>query len=131
MTADDLVAEYIKLDDLSSAASKAYAEKMKPTVDRMEEIKNQLLGLLNEQGSENIKTQHGTAYKSIIVTPKAVDKVAYLDWCLDNWEAIGNEMLQIGAPQKAALEQYRSENDGQLPPHVAITEFTRLNIRRS
>lgn len=131
MTADELVKEYNELDDVVAAASKKFSELMKPRNDRMEEIKNLLLGMLNEQGAENIKTQHGTAYKSIITTPKATDKVKFLDFCLENWDTIGNELLQIGAPQKAALQQYRDEHNGQLPPHVSITEFTRLNIRRS
>lgn len=131
MTADELVKEYNDLDTVCEAAAKKFAALMKPKNDRMEEIKNLLLGMLNEQGAENIKTQHGTAYKSIITTPKATDKVKFLDWCLETWDQYGNEMLQIGAPQKGALQQYRDEHNGQLPPNVSITEFTRLNIRRT
>ena len=131
MTADDLVKEYNDLDDWTSNVTKAFGEKMKPAQTRMEEIKNLLLAMLNEQGAENIKTQHGTAYKSIITTPKATDKVKFLDWCLERWDEIGNELLQIGAPQKAALQQWRDEHEGELPPYVSISESTRLNIRKT
>ena len=35
----------------------------------------------------------------ITTTPKIVDRTVYLDWVLENWEEVGNSMLQIGAPQ--------------------------------
>ena len=130
MTADELVAEYIALDDKLSQAMKAVEEKLKPAKTRMEDIKNALLAMLNEQGAENIKTDHGTAYKSVIVTPKVVDKLKYLDWVLEDWDTRG-EMLQLGAPQKAALQEYRDDNNDALPPFVEVSSFTRINIRRS
>ena len=129
-SADVLVAEYIALDDKLTAAQKAIDEKLKPWKARQEEIKNLLLAMLNEQGAENIKTEHGTAYKSIIVTPKATDKLKYLDWVLEDWDKRG-DMLQLGAPQKAALQEYMDDHGGQLPPYIETSSFTRINIRRS
>ena len=98
----------------------------------------------------NISTEHGTAYKSTIVTPKVTDRETYLDLVLDeqNYETFGRGMLQVGPPQKAALDEYierrkaeitlyQEQNGGQLPADVSIlppgidtTSYTRVNIRR-
>jgi hypothetical protein len=99
----------------------------------------------------NISTEHGTAYKSTIVTPRIVDRESYLDLVLDehNYETFGRGMLQVGAPNKAAFDEYverrkreiteyQEANGGQLPADVSIlpagcdtSSYTRINIRRS
>ena len=131
MNADTLIAEYNSLTDHVEAESKQFAERMKPHNTRVEEIKNLLLAMLNEQNADSIKTDHGTAYKSVIVTPKATDKVKFLDFCLENWDVIGNDMLQIGAPKKDAVKNWQDDHAGALPPFVETSAFTRINIRRS
>lgn len=130
-TAAELVERYFKLDNHISEQQNKFKEYLKPFAEEIEAIKSKLLGMLNEQGIENIRTDHGTAYKSIIDTPKIENHEAYLDWCLEFWDAIGSEMLQIGAPKKDAVRQYMEANGGHLPPNVSMTSFTRLNIRRS
>jgi hypothetical protein len=130
-TADELVAEHFAIEDYVVGETKRFAEHLKPHRTRDEEIKNLLLAILNEQKATNIKTEHGTAYTSTIVTPKVVDRDAYLDLVMDNWDDFGNEMLQLGAPQKTAVEQYQQTHEGQLPPGVDLLMFTRVNIRRS
>ena len=37
---------------------------------------------------------------------KVVERDAYLDFVLDNWDDIGNSMLQLSAPQKESVQQY-------------------------
>lgn len=130
-TAADLVAEYFQLKDQLEVWSKKYAEHIKPSQARMEELSNLLLGLLNEQGAESLKTDHGTAYKSTIVTPSIIDRDAYLDFIEQNWGEIGNEMLQLGAPQKKAVSDYMESHNGMLPPGTKLSSFTRVNVRRS
>lgn len=130
-TADKLVAEYFQLKDQLEAWNKKFAEHIKPTQARLEELSNLLLALLNQQGAESLKTDHGTAYKSTIVTPSIVDRDAYLDFIEQNWGEIGNEMLQLGAPQKKAVQDYMESHNGVLPPGTKISSFTRVNVRRS
>ena len=130
-TADELVAEHFAIDDYIASETKRFAEHLKPHRERDEEIKNALLAILNEQKATNIKTEHGTAYTSTIVTPKIVDRDAYLKVVLANWLDFGGEMLQLGAPQKTAVEQYQQTHEGHLPPGVETSAFTRINIRRS
>lgn len=130
-TAEELISEHFQIEDWIASETKRFSEHLKPHRERDEEIKNLLLAILNEQKATNIKTEHGTAYTSTIVTPKVVDRDAYLDFVLENWDVIGGEMLQLGAPQKTAVEQHMQTNEGRLPPGVETSAFTRINIRRS
>lgn len=136
-SAADLIAEHNRLDDHCKSQSKQFGEYLRPFKTKMEEIENQLQAMLLALNSQNpdakkkasLSTDAGTAYLSTIVTPKLTDKEAWLDFCLEDWDHRG-AMLQIGAPQKTALEEYQDANDGRLPPFVETSSFTRVNIRR-
>ena len=130
LSAADLVAEHVKLDDFLTAETKRFNDHMAPVKKRMEEIKSILLGMLNEQKQNSASTDNGTYYISTIMTPKLNNRDAYHDWCLDNWDEAGSEMLQIGLPQKDALKNYL-EAHNQCPPGVEVSYFNRLNIRRA
>lgn len=148
MTAEELIVAHFEVDDFTAAETKRFAEFLKPYRERDEAIKAKLFEMIQALGKsgKGLKTDAGTAYMSTIVTPKISEqgapymspdvaprfgRTAFLDFCLDNWDTFGNEALQIGAPQKDAIEQYRQTHDGALPPGVEITSFTRVNIRRS
>jgi hypothetical protein len=131
VTDAELIARYHQLDDHVTAQTKIFQKYLEPYNKEMNAIKDKLLELLNARGADNTKTEFGTAYKSVIDTPKIEDQEKYLNFCLDHWDTIGNEMLQIGAPKKDAVRHYMDTNGGHLPPHVTMTSFTRLNIRRS
>jgi len=134
-----LISEILALDDWCDAQANKFNEFLKPHREKIEALKMQLheqLLKLNEakQGEHpraSISTDAGTAYLSTIVSPKIDgDKTQFLDWILDRWDERG-AMLQIGAPQKNALQEYVDSNNGQLPPHVTTSSITRVNVRRS
>lgn len=131
MNANDLVAEHFKLKDQLETWNKKYADFIKPTQTRMEEIKNELHALLNQQGGKAIKTEHGTASTSVITTPGISDREAYLDFVEQNWTEHGNAMLQLSAPQVTAVKEYMEAHNGALPPGVKISTYTRINITKS
>lgn len=129
-TPADLIDEHIRLDDFLKAEAKRFDEFCRPTRDRLNEIHQQLLGMLIEQKTNAFRTDFGTASKSVIVTPKIEDRDAYLKFIGDNWSKYGNEMLQLSAPQKDAVKTWMEDNAGQLPPGVVTSSFVRVNIRR-
>jgi hypothetical protein len=101
-------------------------------------IENKLLAMLHDLNKNKpdakkamLSCDSGTAYLSTIVSPKITERDAYLDFVLDNWDTFGNAMLQLSAPQKDAVEEYLTTHEGQLPPGVVTSAFTRVNIRRS
>ena len=134
MTAAELVAEALRLKEHLETQARKFEDAIKPLNEKLERVKNQLQAEMNRQGCTSVKTEHGTAYISTIVSPSFADgdKIAFLDWCLADWDTRG-AMLQIGAPQKSALKEWIEVNDGELPPHVTTSVFTRVNItpRRS
>ena len=149
-TAEQLIAEHNKLDDWFKAETKRFAEFMAPHKQRLEDIGNQLLALSNLQKWDSIRTEEGTAYRStllnISVSPdgppytsngpdgvlkgQVVGREALLDFALDHWDDIGNDLLLISA-QKDAVKRYMEAHDGQPPPGIKTGFFTRINIRRS
>ena len=130
-TAVDLISEFTKLDDWCSAELKRFNDHLAPHKKRMEEIKSTLLGMMTEQKLNSMPTDVGTAYISTITTPKVIDRDKYLDFVNEHWDDIGNELLQVGAPQKDALKQYLEDNKNQPPPGIEVNYFNRVNIRRS
>lgn len=131
-TADSLIEKWIKLKDHVAAQSKQFDEFLKPFKQEMNEIENKLLAKINSEGGESIKTGHGTAYLSTITTPKVTDRGTYLDFCLDIYDREGDcAMLQLSAPNKDSVTEFMEANEGQLPPGVTTSSFTRVNIRRT
>ena len=130
-TPASLIAEILKLDDWMDQQSKRFNDFLKPHREQLEALKMQLQDYLNKNEGKSFKCDAGTAYLSTIVTPSIDgDKTRFLDWVLEQWDERG-AMLQIGAPQKAALQEYQDANYGALPPSVKTSSFTRLNLRRS
>jgi len=134
MTPSDLIAEHQRIKLFLKQQSDKFEEFCKPHKDRMQQIEGELhQGLLEhnngEVGKASFSTENGTAYLSTIVTPKIIDKLAWLDWVLEDWDKRG-AMLSIGAPVKAEFDNYVQEHN-QKPPHTDTTSFTRVNIRAS
>jgi hypothetical protein len=129
LNAADLIQEYRRTDDWVTKETARFTEHLAPTKKRLEEIKGILLGMLNEQKTNSMSTDNGTAYISTIMTPKITDRDKYLDFVNENWDSIGNELLQVSAPQKTALKTYMEEHNDALPPGVEVSYFNRVNIK--
>ena len=142
MTEDDatLVARYLSIRDWLDAESKRFVVHCAPLKAQMEAIENEFLKRLNDRGQDASPTEHGTAYKSVLLnvslSPEGRPygqlngREAFLDYCLDNWEGYGNEALLFSA-QKDAVKRYMEEHEGNPPPGVKTAFHTRINVRRS
>ena len=142
--AADLVAEHLKIEEWIKAESKRFAEHIKPHKDRLEAIGNQLLALSNTQKWDSIRTDAGTAYRSTLlnvsVSPEGlpytsngaevVGREALLDFALDHWDDIGNDLLLVSA-QKDSVKKFMEDHEGKPPPGIKTSWFTRINIRKS
>jgi hypothetical protein len=125
-----LVSEYQQIRGHVDAQAKQFQNYCKPYNEKMEGIQAQITAAMTEQGIKSFKTDTGTAILSTIITPKVLDKEKYLDWVLDDWNNRG-DMLQIGAPQKAALDAYMDSHDGALPPNIETSSLLRFSIRKA
>ena len=146
-TAEKLIAERFALDDKIKAATKILAAHVAPLKSRMEEIDVELMGLLNQMGDDkaSISTDVGTAYKShllnVSIDPEGapyvnaageeqVGRMALLDWALEHWADGGADLLLV-QPQKDSVKAYMEAHEGQPPPGLKTSWFTRVNVRRS
>jgi hypothetical protein len=131
--ADTLIERYLALKDHLASQQKAFNDFCKPHRDEMDQIEAKLREMLLAMGekAEAIKTANGTAYVSVITTPGIENRDAFIDFCMDNWETVGNEMLQLGKPQVTSVKEYMDTHEGALPPGVKISTYQQLNIRRS
>lgn len=142
---EELIAAHHKIDDWIKAQTKAFAEHVKPHKARLEEIENQLLALSNAQKCNSFKTDAGTAYRSTLmnlsISPEGssytnsdgnvvIGREALLDFALENWNEIGNDLLLISA-QKDAVKRYMEDHAGAPPPGIKVGFFTRINVNRS
>lgn len=140
---DSLIAEYHLLKAHSEEQSKKFAEYLKPTNKRIEEIRQLLHGKALHDGVNAFSTDNGTSYLAKI-TSHTIDpestytseegrvstgRDALLDWLLDNWDDYGSEGAQVNV-SKAIVDKWMEEK-GKPPPGLKITSFTRMNINKS
>ena len=127
-----LVAEHQKIRAHLEAQQKVFGEYCKPYNERIEQIQAAITASMTEQGIKSFKTDTGTAILSEINTAKIKpeERDAYIDMCLENWDAFGGEMLQISSPKADAVRSYMDEHGGALPPHIEMSTFLRFSIRK-
>jgi hypothetical protein len=129
ITDNDLIAENHKLEDQIKAGMTRFTEWAKPLKDRIKAIEDDLFARLAERGADSTKTDAGTAYISNLATVKIENNETLFDFAADHWLDYGDEIkLSIS---KAAVDRYMNENNGQLPPGVSLSKYSRLNIKRS
>lgn len=129
LTDQQLIEKHLALKAHIDERTAALEAELKPYKDGMAVIENALLDRLNERGSQNTKTDAGTAYKSEIMSAKVVDRSAFLQVCMDAWDSFGADMLDVRAT-KDAVRQFVIDN-GSPPPGLELSYRTNINIRRS
>ena len=125
MKISDLVAAYIKARDKEAAIKAEYEAKKAPVEDLRKKIEAKLLGVMNESGMESIRTEFGTAYKSVRASCSVADWDEFFNFVQrdEAWH-----MLEHRA-SKTAVEQYR-DVEKRLPPGLNWSETLIVNFRR-
>jgi hypothetical protein len=124
-----LVEKYLELKSLVASRTETFDAEIKPFKDGMATIENEFLRRLDERGADNTKTDAGTAYKSTLLNVKVVDRDAFMKFCMQYWETVGADMLNVSAVKDPVREYMNGHN--MPPPGVETSQFTRINIRRS
>jgi hypothetical protein len=113
----------------------------------MEAIKGEMLRRLNERSPDvtkkaNSKTEHGTAFRVRHVRAKVIERDKFLDFCLENWEQVGSEILDVSAvtsgfsDEKGAFFDYVAAHRDQqgnehFPPGLEVERTVSVNIRKA
>ena len=126
MKVSELVAAYIKARDKEARLKAEYEQKKAPVEELRKKIEAKLLGLMNESGMESIRTDGGTAYKSVRSSCTVADWDSFFQFVQDEgaWD-----MLEHRA-SKDAVKQFREANDS-IPPGLNWSETLVVNFRRS
>lgn len=131
LTAEQLIERIVTIERYCDAESKRFKEFLDPQRKHVEEVKNRLRAVMQEQGMDKCSTDSGTAYFSNLLNPKVREFDEYMRFCLANWNEGGSDMLSVGAPKVEAVRSWMESHDGQLPPGVIVQPFSRLNIKSS
>ena len=129
VTDNDLIAENHKITDLIKAAQAKFEEWALPHKTRLKAIEDDLFARLSSRGSDSTKTDAGTAYISNLASVKIDNAEQLFDFAADNWATYGDEIkLSIGIK---AVRAWMDEHNGELPPGVSLSKYSRLNVNRS
>jgi hypothetical protein len=125
----DLIAENHKLEDQLKAGLAKYNEWAKPHKERIKAIEDDIFKRLVERGADQTKTDAGTAWISRLASVQVTDQTALFDFAADNWDKYGDDIKLVITIE--AVKRYIEENNGQLPPGIGLSKYSRLNINRS
>ena len=127
-TAADLVKKYIELRDAREKLLDEFMEKkIKPIDQAMTALEGGAAELLRETGQTALKTEHGTAYTSTVLSVKCTDRSVFLSYVFEHRA----EHFLTSHVQKEAVKEYMDENKGRAPPGVDVTTIQRVNFRRA
>lgn len=127
MKLSEAVTLYIQLRDKKAQMKSDFDASVAPINDKMEKLEAKLLDVFNKTGMDSVKTEFGTAYTAVRTTASVADREAFMEFVKANEEW---SLIEVRAA-KLAIEQFRDNNDNELPPGVNIRSERVVNIRRS
>jgi hypothetical protein len=122
-TVPDMVAAYRRIRDRKSEIKEAHVLELRPYNDKLEAIESWLAAQLGD--AESIKTDVGTAYKTITATVKVLDRQAALDYILESG-SLHLLDLKFNVP---AYEEHLLEH--QVPvPGTSVARRQNIRVRK-
>ena len=126
MKLSEAVSLYISLRDKKAELKAELEAQVRPIQEKMDKLEIKLLEAFESTGVDSVRTEFGTAYKSVRTTASVADRDAFIEFVKSRGEW---SLLEVRAA-KTAVEEYRAAND-DLPPGVNMREERVVNIRRS
>lgn len=126
MQLSDLIGKYVELRDKKAELKAAYTEKAAKIDTVLAKIEGKLLETFDQSGTESVRTEFGTAYKSTVVSCTTADKGAFLKFVQDNdaWP------LLDARPLKSAIIEYKDQHQ-DIPPGLNWRSEIVVNVRRT
>lgn len=122
----EIVEKYIKLRDKKAELTAEHKAKIAKIDEALAVAEGVLLSEFQKAGMESVRTESGTAYKTVRTQAGVADWDAVLDFIKANdlWSMLERRV------SKQAVEQYREANN-DLPPGINWREEVTINVRRS
>lgn len=124
-TAEQLIEKYIAVRDEIAAISEKHKAELEPSRQSLEVLESALTNMLNETGSDSIKTKAGTAYRSTATTAKVEDWPSFITFVQDS----GDTELLVRNVNKTRLQECIEA--GRMVPGCTMGQISRINVRRS
>lgn len=128
ITADDVVAAYIKTRDEIAARKKLLEEELRPLQELQEKRENWLIGEIVRTGLKNLPTKHGTAYITRAESVTVADWDAFFDYVQrgEKWELLEHRAAKVGV-----LEIMGEERQNPPPPGLNYSALQKIGVRKS
>ena len=126
MKIDSIIERYIKLRDKKAQMKAAFDASTSDINNAMTRCEQVILEEINSQGVESVRTEFGTAFKSVTTSVTAADGEMFMQFCIANDRM---DMMEK-RPNKTAVEEYKAAND-DLPPGINYRQAVSLNVRRA
>lgn len=127
ISADKLVAVYIKMRDKRAKLLKEYEEQDEALKEQMEMVETELLNTCKAIGADSLKTQAGTVIRTV--------KTRY--WTSD-WNSMHKFIMENNMPEllekrisQTTMKQLLDENPDMMPPGMNVDSKYAVTIRRS
>lgn len=158
-TIEEIIKRHRELTQLKAAMQQTFDNEVKPISEKIDQIEAYLLARMNQEGVQNYKTDHGTAYQSKLTSVKMEDPIAFRDFVLTPAiDRILDVAIAMGAngvdktrdsaallsligtmglwdladfrPGKKGVQKYIEEKN-QNVPGVTLSQMVNLNVRGS
>jgi hypothetical protein len=127
ISADKLVAVYIKMRDKRAELLRQYEEQDEAIKEQMEMIEAKLLDMCKSVGADSLKTSKGTVIRSV--------KTRY--WTSD-WNSMHKFVMEHNMPEllekrvsQTTMRQLIEENPDMMPPGMNVDSRYAITIRRN
>jgi phage host-nuclease inhibitor protein Gam len=127
VTADKLVRVYIKMRDKRAALKASYEADDNQIKEQMALVEQHLLDVCKSTGAESIKTEHGTAIRSVQTRYWTGDWAAMHKFIRDN-NAL--DLLERRISQ-LSMKTFLRENPDLLPVGLNVDNKYTVTVRRS
>ena len=122
------VSEYINLRNELDAKRKEFQEVERDLKQRMEDIQFDILNTADELGVDSLKTEFGTAYRTVKSSYRILDWPTYLEWAEQNGAL---HTVQKRVTKSAVDEIVNEELEGGLPPGLDLYTEVAINVRKN
>jgi hypothetical protein len=137
--ADELILQYRRVRAKIEDMKNKHDEALKPYVNVLAMLKEELKRVLDAAGADSCSTDHGTAYKSVKTTVKMEDKPAFIWHVLNQTPGMHEadlnhikELIELTMdvkPNKTYVDDFIHEyND--LPEGVQVSRYIDINVRK-
>lgn len=125
-TPAQIIEKYLEIREVKRAEKAAFVLRETELNNMLEAMENHLLGVMNERGEKNIKTDKGTAFQAPQVRVQVVDREALIS----HVKATQNFDFFTNAVSKDTVIAY-TEATKTAPPGVEISNSIIVNVRKA